>query len=283
MAVSTRAKANLGQFMRNIRVEAGYSPAEIAELLKVTVSTYNRYEVGDVLPPYGAVFALLQICGADEVKEQADELYEDAKNEPKPIRLPSGTSRAVRKLMTAERDAEWIKAIAGLPVPGMLQTGRYARALVEANRRLRDPKVSPDTVVRLRLERQKRLSSAKPLRYHVILDEGVIRREVGGPAVMREQLEHILTVGGQDNVTVEVLPFAAGAYGPMSGPLTLVGFPESDEVGVYLEHPAGGSWVDDVGERRFTATFEDVSDLALGWPDSVDLINGQIRALTNRE
>jgi Domain of unknown function (DUF5753) len=114
-----------------------------------------------------------------------------------------------------------------------------------------------------------------------LVDESVIRRKVGGAAVSRQQLAHLLVVAEQPNVTLRLVPFGVGAYGSMSGSCVIIDYPEPEpSSSVYLEYPAGGSWVDNPEDvERFASMFDDVTELALTPAETTDLIHEQIRAL----
>jgi transcriptional regulator with XRE-family HTH domain len=286
MATVTRAKRRLGAFLLELRGQTGRTTIDAAAELKTSDSTVSRYESGHVLPVWSTVLTLLRYYDASEPEhKRATQLWEDAKDEAPPVRLPAGTPKSFRRLVSAEREAETIRAIELSVVPGLLQSGPYAQALVDAAHQFRDPEKRVDGLVSRRLTRQQLLQAPDPLKLHVVLDEAAIRRIVGGPDVMRDQLEHLLTMGLQTNITLQVMPYDRGAYGTMSGPCTILGYTEPDETpGVYLEYPAGGAWVENEKDvQRFTTMFEDAVRAALSPADTADLIREQIRALTNYE
>jgi hypothetical protein len=165
-------------------------------------------------------------------------------------------------------------------ISGLLQTEGYVRALNQAGRRMLDL-AAMDEYVRVRLNRQKRLTGSPPLHLHALIDEAALHRLIGGPDVMRHQLGHLLAIGAQSNVTIQVLPFGAGAYGSMSGACTIVDYPDPTDVpGVYVEYLGGGDWVQNSDAiERITASFEDARACALSASDSADLIRQQQRKL----
>jgi len=170
-------------------------------------------------------------------------------------------------------------------VPGLLQTAAYTRALNARGQQFLNPATRPERYVSARLSRQARLTGPNPLQLHAVLDEAVVRRVVGGPETMAEQLRHVLAVGRQDTVTLQVVPFDAGSYGTMSSGFTIVGYADAeDPPAVYLEYAAGGAWVDnedDVG--RFEAMFTEVTGFALTTAKSAQLIKSQVRALERHD
>lgn len=257
---------------------------EAAGHLRVERPTVSRYENGEALPVWSTVHMLLTFYGATEEEvAEAARLHEDAKDEPRSVRLPAGAPKAYRKLVNAERDAVRERRLSPFVVPGLLQTRRYAQALIEAGRTLHDPDVRLDSVITSRMNRQKPLEGPDPMALHVLLDEAVIRREIGGPEVLREQLEHLLDLAKRPNITLQVIPYTAGGYGTMNGSFTIVDYPEADTVpGVYLEYPAGGAWVDNEDDvKRFTTTFDQTAARALSPADTTHLIQQQLETLVS--
>ncbi|HEV2779232.1 MAG TPA: helix-turn-helix transcriptional regulator [Actinophytocola sp.] len=284
MAVPTRCKKRLGSYLMAVRQRAGRTTAEAAvELKQDSPSTMNRYEAGEVLPNWGTVRTLLDYYGATKAeRDQASRLWDDARVEPRSVRLPSMVPKAFRKLVNAEqREAVQERVLAPYVLPALLQTERYARALVQAAHRFYNPATRQGDVVAARMKRQKPLEGPDPLALHVLIDEAVVQRKIGGPDVHREQLARLLLVAEKPNITLQVITFGVGAYGTMNGSCVIVDYPEPDAVpGVYLEYPAGGAWVEDPEDvQRFTNMFDDVSALALSPADSTDLIHRQLREL----
>jgi hypothetical protein len=163
-----------------------------------------------------------------------------------------------------------------------MQTAAYARAINATGQQFHNPTTGPERYVSARLSRRARLSGPNPLRLHAVIDEAVICRLVGGPEVMTEQLRHLLAVGKQDNVTLQVVPFGAGAYGTMAGSFIIIGYahPEEDSPVVYTEHTAGGALVEDQEDvQRFEDMFTEVTNLAVSPAKSAQMIKSQVRAL----
>lgn len=128
-------------------------------------------------------------------------------------------------------------------MPGLLQTRAYATSIVEQSL-LWPTKREATRFVDLRMARQDALTRDDPLSMSCILDEAALRREVGGPAVMKPQLERVLEVmGSYDHVDVRVLPFSVGAHAALDGTFQLMHFPvgppvalvESKTTSLYLE------------------------------------------------
>ncbi|MFA1541015.1 helix-turn-helix transcriptional regulator [Actinomadura sp. DLS-62] len=143
-----------------------------------------------------------------------------------------------------EQGAEIVRLYEVQDVPELLQTPEYARALIGA----RFPEASKEEIdrrVELRLERRRVFERPEPLKLWAVLDEAVLRRVVGGTDTMRAQIGHLAEMAERPNVTVQVLPFAAGGHAGESGPVTLLRFaePELPDV-VYLEQLTGALYPD---------------------------------------
>ena len=127
-------------------------------------------------------------------------------------------------------------------VPGLLQTEEYARAvtlLAYSNPREIGRRVS------LRMARQARLSGAEPVSLGMVLDEAALRRPIGGPAVMRAQLNHLIEMSQRPNVTIQILPFKVGGHAAAGGPFSVLHFAESDLSDiVYLEQLATAQYLE---------------------------------------
>jgi transcriptional regulator with XRE-family HTH domain len=292
MAAPTRASKRLGEFLLNLRSREGvnFTLRDAAAELRVRDSSVSRFESGQIVPNWPAVQSLLRLYDAtDDELAKVSQLWEQAKNGPKPVRLPSEAPIAFRRLVNEEREAQGIRCLSMTVITGYFQREEYAKAIIAAGRTFSSNPVR----VPSRLSRQQLLAPPFSLPVHALLDEAVITRVVGNPQIMADQLRHLLTLGEQHNITMQVVPFGAGAYGTMSGACTIVDYPEGEGSGVYLEYPAGGVWVEAKPDVDcFTAMFDDVSgrlspveDDETSWPaaldpsESADLIRSKIRTL----
>jgi hypothetical protein len=286
VATATRLKRRLGRFLLDLRGRAGKTAEQAAGALRQSkTNNVTRYETGQVLPPWGSVFTLLTFYGAsDEERERAEQLYDEAKHEPRSVTLPPGAPGGYRELVNAERDAVRERVLAPLVVPGLLQTRQYAEALEDAAHLFHKPDVRPGNIVAARMNRKKPLEGPDPLVLHALIDESVLHREIGGLDVLREQYAHLLEMAERPNITLQVIPYTAGAYGTMNGSCIIIDYPEPDDPpGVYLEYPAGGNWVDNQNDvKRFTTMFDEVTRLAHTPTDTTNLIGDRLRSLEGR-
>ncbi len=242
----------------------------------------SRYETGQIRPSWAALQALLQLYRADdEQRAEAAQLWEDAGEPGARVVTPAGSSKAFRAYLRGEAEADTERMVTSIAIPGLLQTQAYARALNASGRQFHASDRT-ERYVSARMSRQARLTGPSPLNLHAVVDEATIRRVVGDPSVMIEQLNHLIEMGDHDNVFVQVIPYSSGAYGTMSGAFMIIEYAGDDLPAVYLEHAAGGVWVENESDvERFRAMFDEVSNQALTWEESKALIADEVRDLEN--
>lgn len=172
-----------------------------------------------------------------------------------------------------ETEAVAIRTYEQQLVPGLLQTEEYSRAMIQAAR----PEIGVDEMesrVQVRMRRQSLLGGSDPVVVWAVLDEAVLSRPVGGAAVMRRQLEHLVEAAATPRITVQVLPFSVGAHAGMDGTFTILDFLESAQASVvFTENATGGLFLEKQNEvRKYHEIFARVSAAALQPEESVALI-----------
>jgi Domain of unknown function (DUF5753) len=129
-------------------------------------------------------------------------------------------------------------------VPGLLQIEGYMRAVI-AGARLDDSAEDVERRVALRMGRQVLLARADGFRLWAVVDEAALRRPVGGPKVLRAQLEGLIEATALPTVTLQILPFSASAHAAMVGAFSILRFPEPDLPDVvYVEHLTSALYLD---------------------------------------
>jgi Domain of unknown function (DUF5753) len=133
-----------------------------------------------------------------------------------------------------------------------------------------------DDRVSVRISRQDLITrSTDRIQLIAILDEAVLRRQVGGPQAMQEQIRHLIAMAELPNVVIHVLPFAVGAHPGMEGPFVLLSFPEPEDPDlVYLEQATSGLVPEEPEEvRRYTLMFGTLLGKALPADESVTFMS----------
>jgi DNA-binding XRE family transcriptional regulator len=228
----------VGTQLRRLRTEAGLTREEAGEAIRASEWKIHRLENGQVGFKERDIIDLLRLYGVTDPAEVA-ELVALAREANTPgwwqhygDVLPTW----FRTYVDLESAATLIRTYEGQFIPGLLQTDDYMRAVVQGAH-LEESSEELGRRVRLRLARQTLLTREHPPRLWAVIDEAAMRRPVGGPEVMRGQLERLIEATKLPNVTLQVLPFGAGAHPAMVGSFSVLRFPD-DELPdvVYLEH-----------------------------------------------
>jgi transcriptional regulator with XRE-family HTH domain len=158
-------------------------------------------------------------------------------------------------------------------IPGLLQTADYYRAFMRTAPAAGDEEAI-ERKIAVRTARQERLTADEAPEFWVVLNEAAIRRVVGGSEVMRAQLMHIAAMASRQHISVQVLPFRAGAHPAMDGSFIILGFPEApDPDVVYLESQTGSLYLEKLPEvDRYQAMFNHLVAKALDPDESANLI-----------
>jgi hypothetical protein len=166
--------------------------------------------------------------------------------------------RWFRTYVDLESAAKLIRTYEGQFIPGLLQTDAYMRAVVQGGH-LDESSEELGRRVRLRMARQTLLTREHPPRLWAVVDEAALRRPVGGPEVMRGQVERLIEATKLPNVTLQILPFDAGAHPAMLGTFTILRFPDRELPDVvYLEHLTNAVYLD---KRDEVERYLDVMEL----------------------
>lgn len=273
----TVRRRRLGAELRRLREESGLTIERVAKSLECSDSKISRIENGQVGASPRDVRDMLGLYEVDA--QQRDALIEIAREARQ-----KGWWHAYRDVPVVpasiglEEGATALRMYAALLVPGLLQTRDYAIAVLRALQ----PSLAAEQFERwvdLRLRRQSLLDRVGAPTLWTILDEAVLRRPVGGAEVMRDQLRRLVEDSERPNVTLQVLPFAAGEHAGMDGGFTIFGFARSaDSDVVHLDNSSGDLYLEDPEEiRRYNEVFDQLKTAALRPDDSLALVVGLSR------
>ncbi|MGA6170810.1 helix-turn-helix domain-containing protein [Streptomyces sp. NPDC012600] len=253
--------ALFGTRVRKLRKAAGLTQTEVGFLTHVVGSRINQVERATGAKP------TLELTRSLDKVLRADDLLIDLW----PYVYREAYPDWSQAFIAYSARAAVIREYSSHAVPGLLQTPEYARALLSMGHSLRDAEHLEERVA-ARLERQNRLT--RPDRPHlwIILDEAVLRRPVGGAAVMRGQLEKLLSMAEEPSITVQVLPFDQGAHGALAGSLSLLVMPDGTQI-AYTEGAHNGQLTEEPDEvEQFALTYDQLRAMALPPLMSLDLI-----------
>lgn len=229
--------------LRAIRKSKGLSCEDVAAALGCSVSKISRMENGHRgLYPEDVATVLGFYRVPAQQREELLQLVRDGA-ESNWVQVGGKLPSDWKDLIRIETEAVSLCSYQPLLVPGLLQTGDYARAVIQAgNSQLTTDEV--DHLVRTRMARQALLSRFRPPSFSAIVDEMVLRRAVGEPGVMPGQLRHLLTMTARPHVDVRVVPFNVGENPGLDGPFMILDFANQPSL-EYVETRGTGALLED--------------------------------------
>ncbi|MET9759555.1 helix-turn-helix transcriptional regulator [Streptomyces sp. NPDC006372] len=257
--------ALFGARVRRLRTAAGLTQAELGDRTHVVSTRITQIErASGAKPTLELARALDAALGADDLLvELWPYVYREA--------FPDWS----RRFMEYSERAANIWQYAAHVVPGLLQTEDYARAVLGLDALL-DGEEQWEERVAARMGRQERLSATDRPELWVILDEAVLRRPIGGHAVMRKQLARLLDAAAERHITVQVLPFDQGGHEAMGGSLTILILPDGSEV-AYTEGSDYGQLIEDPANvSRYRVIYDRLRAAALPPLMSLDMIRSTL-------
>ncbi|MDX2544190.1 helix-turn-helix domain-containing protein [Streptomyces sp. WI04-05B] len=253
--------ALFGSRVRRLRTAAGLTQPELGAMVHVVGTRITQIERASGAKP------TLPLARALDVALEADDLLVDLW----PYVYREAFPNWSRKFMEYSARAVAIRQYAAHVVPGLLQTEDYARALLRVGRTLGSEEQLEERVS-LRMGRQERLGTPDRPELWAVLDESVLRRPVGGQAVMQEQLARLLGTVTEPHITVQVLPFDQGEHDALGGSLTVLTMPGGSEI-AYTEGAHYGQLVEDPDEvRNLALSYDRLRAAALPPLMSLDMI-----------
>ena len=285
---STVPRRQLGRNLRDLRGHARLTVKAAALALEWSEAKMWRIETGQTSMRSHDVETMCKVYGAPEgTTRTLMGLAKETKARgwwmsytdviPESLTIYIGLEEAAAKLSGYESEL----------VPGLLQTERYARTLIQTD----NPDVDEAEIerrVQVRLARQTLVSRVtSPLQLSIVLNEGILRRPIGGAEVMAEQLQRVVEVGQRDNVSIRVAPWSAELHhGVMSGPFAMLEFPTngngqaSEPTTVYVDGFTGALFLDKPFEiERYNDAFNNVWNSSLSEVNSMNRIAAAAREM----
>jgi transcriptional regulator with XRE-family HTH domain len=228
----------IGAQLRRLRNANGISREQAAEAIRASAWKIHRLENGQVSFKERDIVDLLRLYGvADPGEVAAFVILVREANQPGWWHQYNDLlPQWFKTYVDLESTAVMIRSYEAQFVPGLLQTEEYMRAVIR-DAHLDESSEEVERRIALRMARQVLLTQEHAPRLWAVVDEGALRRPVGGPDVLRAQLERLIEAAELPNVRLQVLPFAAGAHPAMVGAFSILRFPEPELPDVvYLEH-----------------------------------------------
>ncbi|CAL99529.1 helix-turn-helix protein [Saccharopolyspora erythraea NRRL 2338] len=263
------ARLQLGQLLRELRESAGKKREDAAEVLECQAPKISKIETGRSTISAGDARLLIDLYGANgNTAQTVLELAREARKRTQ-VRVPDWA----RRFVAMESIADEIRGYEPELVPGLLQTAEYTRAHAMAT----DPG-QVDRLMAVREERQTRMSGGNVPLLHVVLNEAVLLRPVGGPEVMGGQLRHLRELVESPEITLQALPFHTGAHAGMGSSFVMLHLRESGSTVVYVEDLYTAGYLDGGSHvERYGAAFDRLRESALDEAETTALLERQIK------
>jgi transcriptional regulator with XRE-family HTH domain len=272
----------LASELRRLREAASLTCEEVAEKLECSASKISRMETGRVSASPLDVRDLLEIYGASPAqRKQLVQLARDSRQKGWWDSFKDAIEPHFATYLGLESAAAEIRTYEVGLIPGLLQTEEYARAAISIGM-LTSLRGNLDRLVELAMARQPTLTTDHPPQFWAVLDEAALRRQVGGPAVMGRQLEHLLEMARLPHVQIQLIPFSGGAHPAIGRSFVILSFADGSapEV-VYLEDLTSARYLEDAAEVDcYNASFNHLRAAALPLTDSAALIADALNGRT---
>jgi len=250
------------------------SREEVSDQTGINNVTLYRIETAKAKPQKRTLVALLNLYNVDQgQRDYLVALLKDASVQGWLRPYHSELPEEYTAFISFESEAQGVRNYESSFLPGLLQTEDYARAVIRGVL----PAATDEQVedrVRARMERQPLLAKSPPLKFWAVVDEAALRRVVGGPAVMKAQLEHLAEVVAAPNITLQVIPFGAGAHPGMPGQFILLDFADPMDTDlIYIDSMAGDLFLESEADiSRYRSIFDNLVAVALSPKDSASLV-----------
>lgn len=273
------SRVQLGLLLRQWRNQAGYTSKQAAEALEWLQPKMSKLEKGGVRAAAAELDLLIKLYGIpSEDANKIRELGREARKRGVTGRVPDWAQTYVE----LEQGADEIKFYDGEIVMGLLQTERYAQEVLSTS--LVTPLAQVSEVVADRTRRQKRLFSENPPKLWVVLGEAILYRMVGDRSVLCEQLRFLHELAGREHVTLQILPFIAGAHAALGTSFHILEFVDPSASFVYLEGLTDADYLDGPpGTDVYTLAFNKAVAAAANERESRRMLDTRIRELCDHQ
>lgn len=271
----TVRRRRLGLILRELRERRTMTGEEVGLAVERSASWLSRVETGRVGLRVRDLRDLLDVYEVDDLKlrGELEDLAREGKQRGWWSRYADTISGPYATYIGFEAEASALLIYEPTVVHGLLQTEDYARAIAR-NALPPRPRVDDmERLIKVRMARQDLIWNRGALRLWVILDESVLHRRIGGPAVQRGQLKRLREAARMPHVTLQVVPFVEGANPGQVGPFTIIQFPEeADSDVVYLEGWQGDIFPESGDVAKYHEAFDFLRAAAAGPTETIAMI-----------
>ncbi|GIH94021.1 helix-turn-helix domain-containing protein [Planobispora siamensis] len=278
----TALRILLGSQLRRLREERGLTREEAGERIRGSESKISRMELGRVGLRERDVADLLTLYGVEDQDARAAvmDLLNRANEPGWWHRFNDLLPGWFQTYVGLEEAASRIRTYEVQFVPGLLQTKEYARAVITAG----GAGIAPEEISRrvdLRIERQRVLERPDGPFFWAVIDEAALRRPIGGADVMRAQLEHLMDLMRQPNITIQVMPFSFGGHSAEGGAFSILRFQDRELPDVvYVEQLASALYLDKREDvDRYSEVMERLCAVSTTPDETVDILRRIIKEI----
>jgi len=279
----TVRRRELGALLRALRNARGMTVEQVAAELLCSPSKVSRMETGQRGATARDIRDLCDLYGVSDPAERERLATLAAEGKKQGWWQSYELVDDFTTYVGLEQAALSMKHFSCLTVNGLVQTPAYARAMhVVGFEDFTSARI--EELLEVRMRRQQLLDRQPPLQLHLVFDEAMLHRVVGGPAVMTEQLEHLVGLARSTNITIQVIPSSYGAHPAMDSNFTILEFDQSAPNVVYVEGLVGWVYLERQQDLdRYNLVFERLSSMALNSKDSIKLIAGIAAAYSTEQ
>ncbi|MGC5343634.1 helix-turn-helix domain-containing protein [Streptomyces sp. DT171] len=228
MSAPTVRRRQLGRTLRALREGLGLKQDDVARRSggKLNGAKISRIETAVTAATAADVALILDACGVEDEDTRAGllRLTREGARRGWWQSYRSVLSQPYEDLISLESEAEQISTWQPIMIPGLLQTGEYARRIIAATARGEALEDRVTALVQVRLARQAVLTGHAPLTLWAIIGEGALRARTDDPRIMYDQLAHLLAAGRWPNVTIQILPLTDAPHVGLTGAYSILGY-----------------------------------------------------------
>lgn len=272
----TVRRRKLGSEFKRLREAAGVKMDDAAERIGGDKSKISRQENGRQGMNKLEAEALLDLYGVedDRLRTALITMAREGRRKGWWGQYSDLIKAGLEEQISIESDAAKILAFQPLVIPGLFQTFEYASEVIRSYDKGKTPEAELKSLISVRMTRQEIFQRPDAPLHVCILDEAVLRREVGGPATMAAQLERLVEISKPPKLTIQVIPFGQGWHPGLSGHFTVFSYPDPMELDIVkVEYLDGSLFLEeDAAVDRFRLAFDELRASALPVRQSLDLI-----------
>lgn len=278
--MSSVCRRRLAHELRRLREAAGLTCEQVAARMECSASKISRMETGKVSVTPRDVRDVTAIYGVPgDLRDSLIQLARESRQEGWWHAYADSVQPQLAIYLDNESAASEIRIYRGSRIPTLLQTPDYARAMYMPSPASR-PQSQERQLLPLMMERLRRADVSKP-KVWAVIDEAALRRKVGGRELMRNQIEHLISLSAIPHMFLQVMPFTAGTHVALDTTFAIFAFPDQGDTDIVCAaYTTGALWIEDFAEvRAYSTIFHQLQADALSLRDSAAFMAAALKDL----